>query len=421
VLGDRYRLTGKLGQGGMGAVYKAEDLRLKRTVAVKLLFAGPLDDERTAERFIREAECLARLSHPNLLHVYDFGAEDDLRYFAMELLSGVTLSALIRTRGKLNPNELLPLLGQLLAALDYIHRQGITHRDLKGGNIMVAGRRVVLMDFGLAKSEGAGGLTTAGALLGTPEFMAPEQAEGTVVGPATDLYSLGAVMYEALSGSVPFTGRSALAIIRQHARTPPPPLAERVPGLDPRLAACVHRCLAKAPAERYQAVSELAADLAAVMGTPELTQLAAGQARQEMLTGQAAWVRPEPAKNAAARSRVRWAVAAALLLAALAAALLFFRRGRDGRSRIEPPATTVPKPDSQPSAKPVEQPLPMVGLAGAEGKEYRLLRFSGAGMDRKHWKLEVESRSAPGKPWQRETLTYQQYCDLLMKKEAVKP
>jgi len=236
----QYKIISKIGQGGMGAVFKAQDSALRRDVAVKVLWTGPLEDPRVAERFVREARCLARLSHPHLLHVYNVGSEGELKYFAMELLEGDTLSAALR-RGPMKVPETVAMIGQMLSALDYVHRQGVTHRDIKSGNIMLCGSRAVLMDFGLAKEEHMSGLTSEGVVLGTPEYMTPEQADGRACGAPTDIYSLGIVFFEALTGQVPFTGRSALSIIRQHLDEPPPPLAKRLPGVDPRLDQIISR------------------------------------------------------------------------------------------------------------------------------------------------------------------------------------
>jgi len=270
----QYTILEKIGQGGMGLVFKAFDTALERTVALKVLICSALDDPKQAERFMREARSLARLSHPNLLPVYNVGREGDCHYFAMELLEGETLSFALRRRGRMPPEELLRHLGQILSALHYIHLQGILHRDVKSGNIMLCPRRAVLMDFGLAKDESLAGLTTIGAVLGTPDYMPPETAQGLASGPPTDIYSLGVVMYEALAGTLPFSGRSAFAIIRQHMEVPPPPLAEALPEINPELARIVHQCLAKQPAERFPHCPALAAALVKLLPTPELSALA---------------------------------------------------------------------------------------------------------------------------------------------------
>ncbi|MGD0093348.1 MAG: serine/threonine-protein kinase [Planctomycetota bacterium] len=273
----QYTVLEKIGEGGMGLVFKAFDTALERTVALKVLVSSPVDDPKHAERFVREARSLARLSHPNLLPVYNVGREGECYYFTMELLAGETLSSVLRRRGRLPAAELLPYLGQILSALHYIHLQGITHRDVKSANIMLCPHRAVLMDFGLAKDETYSGLTTIGAVLGTPGYMSPEVAQGTAAGPPTDLYSIGVVMYEALTGRLPFIGASALSIIRQHIDLPPPPIEGEVPAIDSQLAVIVHKCLAKRPAERYPHCPALAAELVKLQTTPELATLAVEQ------------------------------------------------------------------------------------------------------------------------------------------------
>ncbi len=255
----QYLIKKKIGQGGMGAVYEAHDSSLDRPVALKVLHCGPLDDPKTARRFEREARCLAKLSHPSLLHVYNVGQQDDWHFFAMELLTGTTLSHAIRQAGRMAVRDVLTMASQVLSALEYVHDQGIVHRDIKSSNIMVCGDRYVLMDFGLAKEEKATGLTSVGAVLGTPEYMAPEQAEGNTEGPATDLYSFGVVLYEALAGRVPFKGRSAMAIIKQHWDTEPQPISKLVPDVPRAVCEAIHRCLAKQSKDRFQHSRELAA------------------------------------------------------------------------------------------------------------------------------------------------------------------
>jgi serine/threonine protein kinase len=275
----KYTIVEKIGQGGMGMVFLAYDATLERDVAVKVMFVNPLDDQKQFERFLREARALARLQHPNLVHVYDVGQEPDCYYFAMELLQGETLSSAIRTRGVIPPEEFVPALGQILSALQYVHDLGVTHRDIKSGNIMLCESRAVLMDFGLAKDEHSAGLTSIGAVMGTPDYMPPESAEGIIAGPPTDLYSLGVVTFEALSGRLPFMGRSALSIIRQHVDAPPPSLASFNPKIDAVLTGIVHRLLQKNPVDRYPTCSALAKDLLRYMPTPELTALAEGRPR----------------------------------------------------------------------------------------------------------------------------------------------
>jgi serine/threonine protein kinase len=270
----QYTILEKIGQGGMGLVFKAFDNALERSVALKVIFSGPLDDPKHSQRFSREARNLARLNHPNLLHVYNVGSDSDCHYFAMELLTGVTLVEEIRRRKRIPAEELLLWAGQILSALHYVHRQGITHRDIKSGNIMLCEHRAVLMDFGLAKDDNDSGLTSIGMVLGTPDYISPEAADGQSAGAPTDIYSLGVVLYEALTGALPFTGRSALSIMKQHMEAPPPPIAGMLPNVDPLLAAVVHKCMAKKPAERYPDCIAMARDLVRLQPTTELVQLA---------------------------------------------------------------------------------------------------------------------------------------------------
>jgi len=274
----QYTILEKIGQGGMGSVFKAFDTALERTIALKVFFSNPLDDPKQVQRFMREARSLARLNHPNLLHVYNVGVENECYYFAMELLEGDTMAGEIKRRRRIEPRELIDWVGQVLSALHYVHRQGVTHRDIKSGNIMVCGRRAVLMDFGLAKDDQFSGLTSVGVVLGTPDYISPEGADGTSAGPPTDLYSLGVVMYEALTGALPFSGRSAMSIIRQHIDIPPPPIEAALPDIDPMLAAVIHTCLLKKSTERYADCTLMARDLVRVFSTPELEHLSAEKA-----------------------------------------------------------------------------------------------------------------------------------------------
>jgi serine/threonine protein kinase len=324
----QYKIISKIGQGGMGMVFKAEDLALKRMVALKVLWASPLDEPRVAERFMREARCLARLSHPNLLHVYNVGSESDLRYFAMELLQGRTLAEALR-QAPLKIPEALTMVGQLLSALDYVHRQGITHRDIKSGNIMLCDSRVVLMDFGLAKEEHVTGLTSEGVVLGTPEYMTPEQADGRACGPPTDLYSLGVVLFEAVTGRVPFMGRSALSIIKQHLDEKPPTLASRLPGVDPRLDRIITRCLAKDPKDRFADCSAMAVALLPLIQTPELLQLAGAlTAGDTLVVDKNPLLRPTiplPPERAGASANRKWLWLAATFILVLVLGLVLLR------------------------------------------------------------------------------------------------
>jgi len=391
----QYRVLSKLGHGGMGQVFKAHDTHLDREVALKVVFCGPLDDAKTAERFNREALSLAKLNHSNLLHVHNVAVEDSLHYFAMELLPGETFNALLRRRKRLPPEDLLPYVAQILSALQYIHGQGITHRDIKGGNIMLCGERVVLMDFGLAKDEQHGGLTTVGSVMGTPQYMAPEQAEGLTYGPRTDLYSLGVVMYEALAGELPFKGKSAFALIRQHMETPPPPLLEKVKGLDPRLARLVHKCLEKDPAHRYPDARSLALDLLDIFPLPELEQLTRAPALRPTMVATHKWV----GMNSNATTVPAAATVPPTLRARRTTAWVWMTGGFVGALLLALVLWQVLKARRLRSAT---HAVPLEGLVGPTERAPRLMEFQ-SGQTPQEWTYVLEV-PAPDGAWQRETL-----------------
>ncbi len=213
-LGDRYEILEEIGRGGMATVYKAIQKSLKRPVALKVVHQNLLHDTEFVARFHREAQLCASLNHPNIVTVHDEGEVSGVHFMAMEYLEGTDLHRLIRSRGRLTPEQTLQYLLPVAEALDYAHGKGYIHRDIKSANIFITGSgRVVLMDFGIAHAAAGTQLTRAGTVIGTPEYMSPEQAEGKKVDHRTDLYSLGVVMYECLAGRVPFKGDSAITTI----------------------------------------------------------------------------------------------------------------------------------------------------------------------------------------------------------------
>ncbi|GAB3941868.1 hypothetical protein GCM10027614_27940 [Micromonospora vulcania] len=262
LLGDRYRLGERVATGGMGAVWRGTDVLLEREVAVKVLLPSLVADQEFTARFRAEARMLAALRHPGVVAVHDVGQAvlaDGSRvdYLVMEYVEGEPLSARVRGAGRLDPATTMSVLAQAADALHTAHLAGIVHRDVKPGNLLVKpDGRVVLVDFGIARSRTMAGLTAANMVLGTASYMSPEQATGQPVSAATDVYALGAVAYFCLAGQPPFDGDNPLAVALRHAQDEPAPLPSGTP---PAVAAVVERALAKRPTDRYASAAELAA------------------------------------------------------------------------------------------------------------------------------------------------------------------
>ena len=283
-----YEVKALLGAGGMGQVYLAENPRIGREVAIKVLSQQMAADESFLDRFQVEARAVTRIDHPNVIDIYDFGSLEDGRlYYVMELLRGQELKAVISAHGAMSAAEVLPFVAQICAALQAAHAQGVVHRDLKPENIFVLDReplRVKVLDFGIAKMLEAGESSTAtntGVIMGTPRYISPEQAAGQPdqISPRTDLYSLGVILYQLLCGEVPFQEEMPVLMLARHLKDPPPPLRDRNPTVPPGVAAVVHRCLEKAPGDRPKSARELAEAFAmAVDGNLEGLRTARGVA-----------------------------------------------------------------------------------------------------------------------------------------------
>lgn len=258
----RYRIQRQLGQGSMGAVYLAHDQQLDRAVALKIPRLDGDTDSRSVERFYREARIAATFHHPNLCPVFDVGQIGGVHYLTMPYLPGEPLSAWLKRERRLPPTVAARLAARTARALEVAHHAGVLHRDLKPANIMILpNQEPVVMDFGLARRARMVDpqLTFSGFVLGTPAYIPPEQIGGSpeALGPACDIYSLGAVLYEMLTGRVPFVG-SVHDVLRQAATTPPPPLATLVPGIDPQLEALCLAALAKEPTRRFASAAAFA-------------------------------------------------------------------------------------------------------------------------------------------------------------------
>ncbi|MBI2374343.1 MAG: serine/threonine protein kinase [Deltaproteobacteria bacterium] len=270
VVGERYRVVSSLGEGAMGSVYVVEHTHMANRLAMKLLKPDASATPTLPERFLREAQSIARLDHPGIVRVSDFGDGPHGLFMVMELVSGTPLAR--RASPALELLEAIDVVDQILAALEHAHGEGVVHRDLKPDNVMIvekAGRRLVkVLDFGLAKLADAGGesLTREGMVFGTPRYMAPEQASGEPVDGRADLYAAGTILFELLSGATPFDGQSPVDILRKQVGTRPPPLVIRDdPRADvPRLIAAVARSLEKDPSDRFADARAFRAELAAI-------------------------------------------------------------------------------------------------------------------------------------------------------------
>ncbi len=258
----RYKVVRRLGSGGMANVYLAEDQELGRRVAIKILNDRHAHDNQFVERFRREAKNAAGLSHPNVVSIYDRGEAEGTYYIAMEYLDGRSLKELIVSRGPAPVPVAIDYARQILAALRFAHRNGIVHRDIKPHNVLVDGEgRVKVTDFGIARAGAASQMTEAGSIVGTAQYLSPEQAKGTAVDQRSDIYSLGIVLYELLTGRVPFTGDTPVEIAMKHISETPVPPSQLRPDVPRDLDFVVMRALAKDPADRYQSAEEMEADL----------------------------------------------------------------------------------------------------------------------------------------------------------------
>jgi serine/threonine-protein kinase len=258
----RYRIKRRIGQGGMANVYLADDETLGRQVAIKVLNERYADDEQFVERFLREASSAARLNHPNIVQVYDRGESDGTYYIAMEYVDGMTLKELIGRRGSLSQDEVLGYGRQALNAMRFAHRNGVVHRDIKPHNMMVDHEgRLKIADFGIARAGADSGLTEVGSIVGTAQYLAPEQARGETVSAASDLYSLGVVMFEMATGRVPFDGDSPVNVALKHVNDPVPHPRSINPNVSTAVEAIILRAMQKDPANRYQTADELLADI----------------------------------------------------------------------------------------------------------------------------------------------------------------
>ena len=345
-----YRITGILGRGGMSVVYSAEHLSLGRTVALKILSTWLGEDEAFRERFIRESKLAAALEHPNIIPIYDAGESNGVLYIAMRHVAGGDLGSRIKQSGPLSLGQTIFYLEQVAGALDQAHSQGLVHRDVKPGNILIesSSDRVYLTDFGVVKQSTAPNLTKTGHFLGTFAYAAPEQIERKPIDGRTDLYALGCVLHECLSGAPPYNAETEASMLHAHLVEPPPKLTDVRPDLPQTINTVLATAMAKAKEDRYASGAELVRALRAVaLGTgataPALAPQAVGAAPATVLSQT-----PEPAA-AAAPAAVAMASAAAVEASAPPAPP---PPEPPPAAEAPPPPPPAAEPDPEPSAAP---------------------------------------------------------------------
>lgn len=335
-----YQIKALLGRGGMGVVYLAEQTRPHRRVALKLLLDPVATSGAFRERFLREAELAAAIDHPNVLPVYDAGETNRVLWIAMRYVPGVDLGALLARDGRLAPDQALAVGGQVAGALDAAHTRGLVHRDVKPGNVLLAVEQgavahAYLADFGLTRRVGGGrGVTVSGQVLGTIDYVAPEQVQGGPVDGRADQYALGCVLFECLTGVVPFRRDSELAVLWAHVHDPPPRIGDYRPDLPAELDEAIGRALAKTPGDRHPSCGALVASAqAALAGAAP----AGGRHRVGRAVGRRAGYRRRPGLAGLARRPVSVLTAAAVVLVA-AVTVVTVLLTRDGRAPAGPAA-----------------------------------------------------------------------------------
>ena len=340
VLADRYELEELVGTGGMSSVFRAHDRLLDRKVALKILHQHYSDDEEYVERFRREARAVATLSHPNIVTVIDRGEQEGRQFIVFEYVDGENLKDLVEREGPLGVREAIQLTLQVARGLAFAHGQGLVHRDVKPQNVLLDGDgRAKVTDFGIAHAVDVDGMTITGTIMGTSNYIAPEQARGQPVDEQTDVYSLGCVLYELLAGEVPFEGDTFVAVAMKHVNDPVPSIRQVRPDVPPRLDWAIQRAMAKDHRERFESMADLAGELEACH-----EELEDGEGAT-MIVAPRATALPTPRR--APRKRPSWIWPVVLLgigLAALAGGLLgaLALRNDGGSTNSPPPVASGP-------------------------------------------------------------------------------
>jgi len=339
VLSGRYKLEAKLGSGGMSTVYLAQDATLDRAVAVKVMHREMSEQEDQLERFRQEARAVAKLSHPNVVAVIDAGEDGGHPYIVFEYVEGETLKQRIARLGPLDTQEALAYAIEIARGLTVAHARNMVHRDIKPQNVLIDSEgRAKLTDFGISRQLEQDGMTATGRVLGTTDYVAPEQAMGRAVDPRSDLYSLGVVLYEMLTGQVPFQAESQVGVAMKHVNEELPDVQQRRPEVSAAAALVVERATTKDPAQRYQEVGEMIDDLS--------TALEVEAARAGSTTGEATSVLdavPPPQRKLSGGSRGSWVAVAllALVAAGAVAAVYFISQGGGGGGALDDKGSLV--------------------------------------------------------------------------------
>ncbi|GHF10163.1 serine/threonine protein kinase [Amycolatopsis deserti] len=358
MLSNRYELGDTLGYGGMSEVHHGTDVRLGREVAVKILRADLARDPQFQERFRREAQNAAALNHPAIVAVYDTGEAQTeygpLPYIVMEYVRGRTLRDIVKTEGPLSQKRAMEVMADVCAALDFSHRHGIVHRDVKPANVMITDQGAVkVMDFGIARAmhDGQAAMTQTAAVIGTAQYLSPEQARGEGVDARSDVYAAGCVLFELITGEPPFTGDSPVAVAYQHVREDPKAPSAVNPAVSPELDAIVLKALAKGPANRYQSAAEMRADLVRTLSgqRPSAPMVMTADERTQVIggaPGHAADYDPEAFEEDEKR-RKRRRVTAAVIFTLIALGLIAFIMWLAGVFESKPETAMIPDVSDQ--------------------------------------------------------------------------
>jgi eukaryotic-like serine/threonine-protein kinase len=366
LVAGRYRLDRHLGQGSFAETYLAEDTTLGRQVAIKILRSQYANDERYALRFEREARAAAAVRHVNIVDVFDYGQDRSTLFLVMEWVDGPNLKEYMRGRGQLSPDDAARIMRDVLRGLHAIHEAGIVHRDVKPQNVLVdPSGTAKISDFGIARGALDAGLTDTGMALGTAAYMAPEQARAAEVGPAADIYAAGVILFEMLTGRLPFPGENPLQVMYHHVNEPPPDPRDLNPAIPPGLALVVMKALAKEPEDRFASASEMLAAIEQPPNSEEATRIMAAAApdRTRALPNTAAdrggRRTPPPRRPRRRQNSPRWPVflvAGMLILFAIAG--IWFLATREDTVVDDPTPTPVVTPMVTPTPTPTATPEP---------------------------------------------------------------